>query len=110
MIEVITYADITLRLATEDDYEAYIKDQLNGLDPHINVEQILSMSKPYKNEDNWSIEVNLLAEFILNIPEKETNQRVQDYVDEIIPFLKRHIPKCNDILSTKIVQLKRVIQ
>lgn len=107
MIEVITYADIILRLPNEENYENYVTSHLQNLEPKIKAEEILSISKPYKNEANWTIESNILAKFILNIPEKKQGLHVQAYVDHIIPFLKRYIPKCNDVLSTKVVQLKR---
>ncbi|WEG12432.1 hypothetical protein PU629_20410 [Pullulanibacillus sp. KACC 23026] len=110
MIEVITFADIILRLPSEDNYKDYITNHLQSLKPKIRTEEILSISKPHKNEENWAIESNILAQFILNIPEREPGLRVQAYVDDIIPFLKRHIPKCNEVLSTKVVQLKRSLE
>ncbi|WP_348658329.1 hypothetical protein [Heyndrickxia faecalis] len=110
MIEVITYADITVRLPEKNHYEAFIKELFAKLEPHIKSEQIISISKPSINPDNMAIESSVLAKLMLYIPEKTPRLKVEEYIDDIVPFLKRHIPKCDKVASTKIVQMKRMIE
>ncbi|AWB43772.1 hypothetical protein DCC85_05740 [Paenibacillus sp. CAA11] len=109
MIEVITYAECLLRVPDEENYEHFIEDELRQLLGEIITEQIVSIDKPVRNPANWSLETRVLAKFILNIPEHEPLKKVEDYLEDVVPFLKRHVPKCNHIASTKIVQMKRAL-
>lgn len=110
MIEVITYAECIIRLKSEQNYEQYVNDLLLNLQTDIKVEKIISVSKPEKNYKNGSLETNVFALFVLNIPESNSQKKVEEYVDHIVPFLKRHVPMCNNIISTKIVQMKRALE
>lgn len=109
MIEVITYAECLLRVPHEEDYEQYIKNELLHLQNEIVTEQIVSIDKPVRNPANWTLEARVLARFILNIPEQSPDKKVGDYQEDVVPFLKRHVPKCNHIAGTKIVQMKRAL-
>jgi|GEM_PF-3286962 len=108
MIEVIVFAETALRVESIENHEPFITDMLQGLMNEIVTEEIISISNPQKNAMNHTIESNVLAKYILNIAEEDQSKNVEDYVDDIIPFLKRHLPKCNRVNSTKIIQMKRI--
>ncbi|MEK3734003.1 MULTISPECIES: hypothetical protein [Paenibacillus] len=109
MIEVITYAQCRLRVPAEENYRQYIEDELNRLDGEIVTEQIVSIDKPARNQTTWSLESRVLARFILHMPEQNPAKKVDEYIEHVVPFLKRHVPKCNHIDSTRIIQLKRAL-
>lgn len=110
LIEVITYAECAIRLPEKEDYESHVTNLLRPLKETIVTEEIVSISKPNFNPKNGTIETDVLARFVLNIPEQDKKKNVEDYVDDILPFLKRHVPKCNRITNIKIVQMKRALE
>ncbi|MCM3163625.1 hypothetical protein [Metabacillus litoralis] len=110
MIEVITYAECVLRLNIKENYEQFVTSMLMNLSNEIITEKIVSVSAPQINPKNQALETNVLAKFCLYIPEDHQNKNVEEYVNAILPFLKRYLPKCNDITSTKIIQMKRILQ
>lgn len=111
MIEVITYAECVIRVHSKENVEQSIQNELLPLSGEIVTEEIVSISRPTLNTTNAALESHVLARFVLNLLESEENKKnVEEYVDDIIPFLKRHVPKCNDILSTKIIQMKRLLE
>lgn len=108
MIEVITHAECVLRLSTNENYEKTVTDELMKLTGDITTDKILTISQPHRNTRNQTVETNVLATFTLYIPEEDSQKHVEEYVEDIVPFLKRHLPKCNEIATTKIIQMKRI--
>ncbi|APB37031.1 hypothetical protein ABET15_14015 [Heyndrickxia faecalis] len=110
MIEVITYADVTLRLPERRDYETFIMNVFKQIEPHIKAEQIISISKPVVNSSNMALESTVMARLMLYIPEETPGLKVDEYIHQIVPFLKHYIPNCDKVGNTKIVQIKRMIE
>ncbi|QDP41926.1 hypothetical protein [Radiobacillus deserti] len=111
MIEVITYAECVIRIHTKEDIEQSIRNELLSLPDCIVTEEVVSISKPSFNTSNGCLETQVLARFVLNIPEEaQEKKNVEEYVEDIVPFLKRYVPKCNDVVHTKIIQMKRVLE
>ncbi|WP_066174913.1 hypothetical protein [Bacillus marinisedimentorum] len=110
MIEVITHAEFLIKVDTENRYEQIITDQLQGLDGKVIVDKIIMISSPQLTGDSRTLQSDVLATFILTIPEADPNKPVEEYTEEIMPFLKRHLPNCMNLISTKIMQIKRIRQ
>lgn len=110
LIEVITYTDCILRIPSEDNYTQQVKSLLLQLKGVIETKEIDSISTPIKNYNNSSLEIEIHAFFILNIQESSTDKKVDEYVHEVVPFLQRHLPDCNKVKNTKIIQMKRTLE
>lgn len=111
MIEIITYADFTIRIPSSLDYEKKIKEIMLHIDQEkVNVQKISDISLPQKNIHNGTIESNVYCQLLLRIPEYSDKKKVDEYLEDVTPFLKRHLKNCNKLNGIKIVQMKRVLE
>jgi hypothetical protein len=111
VIEVITYAECVMRVDSAANYEREVKEAFASMSSVIVADEIVSISEPVPDAKKRAYETKVLARFVLNIQEHpEHRKNVEEYVSDIVPFLKRFVPRCQSVVSTKIVQMKRMLE
>jgi len=111
MIEVITHAEFVLRLSTFQEHLKAVKHILAQTDKSkIQLQELVHINEPTINPKNRAIECEVNVTVQLTMPEDSNKQKVDEYIEEIVPFLQRHLPNCNRINHTKIIQMKRILE
>ncbi|MBP3952543.1 hypothetical protein [Bacillus suaedae] len=110
MIEVITYADITFRVDSTSNYKTTVENLLLATQSDIKALEINNISPPKRNTDNGSHEVVVYGRLLINLPEVSKEKKVEQYIEDINPFLRRHLKQCNSVNNLKIIQMKRILE